>query len=414
MKELPSLKVKALNLQCNGVAQNGGTRYEIPFTLPGEVLTPHIVQKRGKTTFALPEKLSKRSADRIRPDCRHFGTCGGCHLRHVSYAASLLIKKKIFVDTLQSLNRNGVFDKIIDTLKIIPAQNPLHYRNTARFYRKDGILSQHAMLTHSSFEIEECLTISKNTWNLAQKVHAVLPESISEIEIKENEQGNTLCILSGTLSTPLPPLPAESTYLFDKEKRIYTHLSGEKTLTHILSINTQKFHFEMGPDSFFQVHSAMAELLYKTVAEQVPSHGLLYDLFAGTGTIGIIMAKMFPDLKVKSIEKKDEMVELSKKNALLNHVENIEFTAQDIFAYQITESPDCIIIDPPRNGLEKETAEHITTLGSKRIMYISCNPQTFLRDMQHILQRYKLMHITLFDMMPYTSHMEVLAVFDKL
>lgn len=409
----PHLKIRNLNLQTNGVAQNGGDHFEIPFTLSGEVCIPKIIEKKGGTIFALPEEITKRSLQRIPHDCMHFTRCGGCHLRHVEYDESTRIKESVFKKALEKYNTSENLREALFSLRIVEATTHFFYRNTARFYIENGMLMQHEMLTHKNFQTKECYTVSQKTFRKAKEILPMLPESIVEIEIKENSRGEHMCILSGTLSKSLPVIPAESVYLYDRDKKAFVHLQGTKTITHSLHIKENTFQFEIGPDSFFQVHTKMAEELYAHLSKYVYGRGVLYDLFAGTGTIGIIMAKTFPKLSVKSIEKNPEMVEVAKRNAVRNQVKNIEFTQGDVFKMQLSEKPESILIDPPRKGMEQNSLQNLMALGSQQIIYVSCSATTFLRDMSIMLEYYDLKNVTLFDMIPYTSHMEIVGIFEK-
>lgn len=385
--------------------------FETPFVLQDEVYEPAIKSHKGARAFCLPQRILEPAPKRIQPDCRHFGTCGACHFRHLSYPDTLALKEALFRQELAK--RPGMKD-VIASLSMVGAPDPLYYRNVARFYVHDGVLTQNTMLTHEKFVLKECFVVAKKTWDYAFALLPLLPPSVTEIEIRENVLGEQMVILSGTGEAPALEFICRSAYFFDTAKKTFTHLHGAQTLSHHLHIEELDFAFVMGPDSFFQVHTAMAERLYGAVACEVPDAGLLYDLYAGTGTMGIIMAKLFPKLRVVSIEKNPEMVAMARINAQQNGVDSIQFAAGDVRTLTIDERPDCIIVDPPRNGLEQNSLEHLLSLAATKIIYVSCNPETFLRDAELMLEAFALTKVTLFDMTPYTSHMEVMGVFEKL
>lgn len=407
---LDKLQVTSVNLRGNGLSEAEGVIFETPFVLQDEVYVPVIKSGKAGRAYCLPQSILQAAPERIVPDCKHFGTCGACHFRHLSYADTLALKKRLFHAELAKMS--GV-EEALKGLDIVAAPDPLYYRNVARFYVEKGTLTQNTMLTHEKFALKECFVVTKKTWDTAFALLPQLPESITEIEIRENEQGEQLIILSGT-QEPEINFTSHSAYFFHTEEKTFTHLYGAPTLTHYLHIEELDFAFSMGPNSFFQVHTAMAELLYSAVAREVPEEGLLYDLYAGTGTMGIIMAKLFPKLRVMSMEKNAEMVEVARLNAKQNAVESITFMQGDVQTMQLRDRPDCIIVDPPRNGLEKQSLEHLLSLGASRIIYVSCNPETFLRDAEILQEAFALTKTTIFDMTPYTSHMEVLGVFEKL
>lgn len=419
MKAPKSLKITGLTLQANGTGSLNGIDYEVPFTLPEEIAEIQVISQKDNKALALPGRVIKPSPFRIKPDCKHFGTCGACHYRHVRYNKSIQIKEALFYTALQKIQAGirkreaAELDLVMASISMEPAPDPKKYRNNVRFYTHEKKLMQHTMLTHENFEVRECFVVSDKTWESATTWKWKLPSSISEIEIRENEKGEQMCIVSGTNRDQVPLLPAESLYFYDTAKKTYTHVAGSKTLTHHLEISGRHFDFDIGPDSFFQVHTAMAEILYRHISKVVPQTGTLHDLFAGTGTIGIVLAKLYPKLKVTSVEINAEMVEMAKANAIKNEVKNITCKQDDVRTLKLKKAPDCILVDPPRNGLQADSLEHLLSLGSPSIVYVSCSPTTFLRDMQLMLTHYTLKHVKLFDMTPYTSHMELVGVFEK-
>jgi len=402
------LKVEDVTLRGNGITKTPDLTFETPFVLYGETYRPHILTSKGSRVFSLPEEIVTASPKRRVPDCKHFGTCGACHFRHLSYEESIALKADLLGEALQVVP--GASKASADLL-VVPAPNPLHYRNNARFYIQHGKLTQNKMLTHEKFVVEECPVVTDRTFRTAKTVLPMLPGEVTEIEIRENEAGEQMLILSAASTVQVPELPVSSCYLYDTQKKLFSHHSGAKTLRHTLHIEEIDFTFAMGPDSFFQVHSAMAELLYAAVARVVPMEGLLYDLYAGTGTMGIIMAKLFPKLTVISMERGREMVDIAKRNAVLNGVTNISFEEGDVREARFHQSPECLLVDPPRGGLASESLTHLCSLGAKTLVYVSCNPETFIRDAIAMSDAYTLDSVQLFDMTPFTSHMEVMGVF---
>ena len=143
---------------------------------------------------------------------------------------------------------------------------------------------------------------------------------------------------------------------------------------------------------------------------------ILCDLYCGIGTIGISVASKVK--KVYGIEIVDEAVEAAKENAKLNEINNVEFIAGDVedaFKQLIEEKgvkPTAIIVDPPRRGLDNTTINKILELEVKRVVYVSCNPATMVRDMKLLEEKYAVEKIQPVDMFPYTSHVEVCALLE--
>lgn len=387
-----------------------GLTFETPFVLEGETYQPRIVAHKGTHVLCLPEKVLDPSPSRKKPDCVHFGTCGACHLRHLDYAESVALKRRLLQEALMEVA--GAEDAAAH-ITAVAAPHPLHYRNNARFYLHEGRLTQHRMLTHDPFTLQECHVVSPRTWKTAVSLLPKLPSTVTELEIHENRAGEQMVIVSGTPGKPLPIIEATSRYWYDTRARQLQHIGGAEGLIHRLEVGGHGLDFLMGPQSFFQVHTAMAELLYGVVAREVPEEGLVYDLYAGTGTMGIILAKLSPRRRVICVERSGEMVAMAQRNAGRNSVANVTCMQHDVRTLTIAEQPECLLVDPPRNGLAAPSLAHLLSLKAPKILYVSCNPETFVRDTRQMLGEYALTSVTLFDMTPFTSHMEVLGVFER-
>ncbi len=175
------------------------------------------------------------------------------------------------------------------------------------------------------------------------------------------------------------------------------------------------YNFEIWPKSFFQVNSAQAERLYNQIIKMIwKGNNILLDLYAGTGTIWIILANKFK--KVFSVEIVKEAIFDAEKNAILNKVKNIEFINLSVESFlkeylKDWNSADTLIIDPPREWVNNKALENILKFNAKEIIYISCNPASLNRDLSYILKnsKYKITEIIPVDMFPHTHHIEVIV-----
>ena len=168
--------------------------------------------------------------------------------------------------------------------------------------------------------------------------------------------------------------------------------------------------------SFYQVNPVQAEVLYNTAIEMadLSKDDVLFDLYCGIGTIGIFASRYVK--KVYGIEIVEQAIEDAKENAKINNIENIEFFAGDvekIFSNLMEKKqvyPDVIIVDPPRKGLDNNTINNILAVKPKKVVYISCNPATMVRDMKLLNENYEIGNIQPVDMFPFTTHVECVAV----
>ena len=176
--------------------------------------------------------------------------------------------------------------------------------------------------------------------------------------------------------------------------------------------------FKISPMSFYQVNPIQAEALYNIAIEKanITKDDVVCDLYCGIGTIGIFASKFAK--KVYGIEIVKQAIEDAHGNAKLNNVNNIEFICGDVeqaFDKLIKKEkvkPSVVIVDPPRKGLDNNTIENIMKLNVARVVYISCNPATMVRDLKMMEEKYEIMEVQPVDMFPFTSHVECCAVME--
>lgn len=184
----------------------------------------------------------------------------------------------------------------------------------------------------------------------------------------------------------------------------------------IYKINFGGYIFNISASSFYQVNPIQTEKLYKLAVEGagLSKEDIIFDLYCGIGTIGIFASKYVK--KVYGIEIVEEAIENAKENAKINNIENIEFMVGDVekaLAELIQKEkiiPDVVFVDPPRKGLDENTINNLIKIRPKKIIYISCNPSTLIRDISKMEEYYNVKKITPIDLFPFTSHVECVAV----
>ena len=176
------------------------------------------------------------------------------------------------------------------------------------------------------------------------------------------------------------------------------------------------YTFKISPLSFYQINPVQAERLYNIAIESanLNKEDILFDLYCGIGTIGIFASKYVK--KVYGIEIVEQAIKDAKENAKMNDIQNIDFMVGDVeqaFDELINKKniiPTAIIVDPPRKGLDDRTIENIIKVSPNRLVYISCNPATMVRDLAKLEDTYTITKIQPVDMFPYTKHVECVAV----
>jgi 23S rRNA (uracil1939-C5)-methyltransferase len=171
--------------------------------------------------------------------------------------------------------------------------------------------------------------------------------------------------------------------------------------------------FKISSESFFQVNTEAATLLYKKAREyaDLQPHEFLLDLYCGTGTITLFLAH--DARKVLGVELCAETIKDANENAVLNNISNVEFLCKNVSELETSElAPDCIVVDPPRKGLSTEALRKIEELAPPRIVYISCDPATLARDIR-LLENYDVKRVCAVDMFPRTKHVEAIVLLQR-
>ena len=178
------------------------------------------------------------------------------------------------------------------------------------------------------------------------------------------------------------------------------------------------YKFKISPLSFYQTNPSQTEILYNTAikAANLSKDDVVLDLYCGIGTIGICASSFVK--QVYGIEIIEQAIEDAKENARINNIDNIKFrcgAVENILEDLIKEekiTPNIVFVDPPRRGLDKNTVDNILKLKPEKVIYISCNPATMIRDLKKLEEFYNIEQIQPVDMFPYTSHVEVCALLE--
>ena len=180
--------------------------------------------------------------------------------------------------------------------------------------------------------------------------------------------------------------------------------------------NGDALEFDISPSAFFQVNTFQAEVLYSEVVKlaERQSHGVIFDLFCGTGTIGLFLAKHCE--QVLGVELSEESVMAARANAAKNKIFNIDFFTGDVvkLLHDMRERPSLIVLDPPRAGLTEKMITKINVFSAPEIIYVSCNPATLARDCGLFsAYGYKVKSIQPVDMFPHSYHIENVCLLSR-
>lgn len=431
-----------------GIAKIENFTIFIDGAIKGEKCKILIIKITSSHAFGKLLEILEESPNRCTPDCETYKRCGGCNLRHIDYEETLNIKQ----EKVQNLI-NKTLDNNIKVEKTLGMGNPYNYRNKAQYpigTDKNGekVLGVFAKRTHEIIPIKECRIQKEISYQIAKyilehikknnisvynekKQKGLIRHIVTKVGIQTNE---VMCIIviNGkeipnelTLANNIiDRFPMVKTVVKNINTKNTNVIMGDKKETIVgrgyITDILGDYIFKISPMSFYQVNPIQAEALYNIAIEkaQISKDDIVCDLYCGIGTIGIFASKFAK--KVYGIEIVKQAIEDAHINAKLNNIKNIEFLCGDVeesFEKLIKKEkikPDVVIVDPPRRGLDNNTIENIMKLDVKRVVYISCNPATMVRDLKVFEEKYDIKEVQPVDMFPFTSHVEcVVAMFLK-
>lgn len=423
-------------MEGEGIAKIDDFVIFIPNAIKGEKVKILIVKVLKSHAYGKILEILEKSKYRIEEDCVTYKRCGGCNLRHIDYEETLNIKQK----NVENLVNKTLKGKKIEVEKVIGMGNPYGYRNKAQYpvgTNKQGepVIGVFANRTHEIVPMQKCYIQNEIAEKIAFTIYKFIKEKnipvynesdmsgiIRHIVIKVGIRTHEImCIL--VLNGKNIPYESELVEMLVKQYNVKTIVKNinEQNTNVILGKQNIVIHgdgyiydilgeytFKISPMSFYQVNPVQAEVLYNTAIEmaKLSNEDILFDLYCGIGTIGIFASQYVK--KVYGIEIVEEAIKDAKENVKLNNIENIEFYAGDVekvFANLIEKKqiyPDIIIVDPPRKGLDENTVRNILAVEPKKVVYISCNPSTMVRDIKLLEEKYGTNEIQPVDMFPFT------------
>jgi len=438
------LRVDSLAYGGNGVARIDGFVVFVRGGVRGDLVRARIGKvKRGFAEGRVTQVLEP-SADRVEAPCRHFGVCGGCRFQDLAYEVQLVEKERQVRDALVRIGR--IPDPPLEP--IVPAASIFGYRNKLEYSfatGEEGVeLGFHrAGRWDEVVGIEECLL----TTDLGNAIRLAVRDWAREERIEAYDQATGEGYLrhlvvregrnSGQVLVVLVTAPGErfeTGYLVDVLRRFAEVRSihwavndtpAEQTNLPTLRLWGEDFMEEellglrvrIRPSAFLQTNTEMAERLYELASELAELDGSenLYDLYCGTGTIGLLLARHVQH--VWGLEISEEAVACAIENAELNGIENASFFAGNVgqTVEELREragEPDVVVVDPPRAGLAGKALRRTGALGAERIVYVSCNPTTLASDLQVLRDEhgYELVRCRPVDMFPHTPHVESVSL----
>lgn len=435
--------VQGFSLKGYGLAED----VEIAHVIPGDKILFELTRKKRLPKKGRLLEILSPSQDRVEPRCIHARTCGGCSWQQMAYSAQLKEKEQRVKKAFEQ-----------DPDPIIPSPIAFHYRNKMEFTFSENRAGQKflgLMIAQAEpyvFNLTEChltnpwfgnVLSSVRSWWESSEIKAYYPPadvgSLRYLTLREGMRtGHKMAILnvSGNPEFALNRAQldsfVQSVRVHDENMSVFLrihqtkkgkptqfyemHLAGPDHIIEELWLQSKSLAFKISPISFFQPNTYSAEILYNTAISFLPESKIVYDLYCGTGTLG--MAVSVQAKQVIGIELSPEAVIDAEENLKRNGIENMKIFQGDVgkvitrlMADSSFIRPDAVIVDPPRAGMDDLAVHHLKTLRPKTIIYISCNPTTQAANVRELIRSgYILKKLQPIDQFPHTYHIENIAL----
>lgn len=416
-----------LSDQGYGVLRHNGEVVFVPGLLPQEKARIRVIL--AKKSFAIGrvmERLSD-SPERTQALCPVFGKCGGCALQDLEYQSQLAWKT-------DWMRRKFPGIEVRDTLGM---DVPYYYRNKAQFpvqvTDEDRVITGfYRPNSHTIVDTDTCLIQDERLNELYQYIRKELTPDLArglrhlflrrsrktgQCQVVFIGEENRYDRLTEKLAREFPDLVS---VVFNRNVRNDNVILGDESRVLHGSESIEEdclgIRIRLNFRSFFQVNPEMMEVLYNTAMEAagIQPGDRVIDMYSGTGTLGLLAARR--QARVTGVEIVPEAVENARENAKINGITNAEFVCQDAteFARGFQEKADVLIVDPPRKGLSEQGVEDIARIDPRRIVYVSCNPNTLKRDLERFAHKgWKADWVQPVDMFPQTPNVEAVCLLEK-
>jgi len=453
------LKIESLDQEGRGVGRRDEKVIFVQGALPGETVSVTTLRRKPSYEVARTDQVIKASPLRVKPQCPHYGVCGGCSMQHIDAAGQVAFKQRVLEDALRHIG--GV--------KAAQILTPIHgpywgYRHRARLTvklvnKKGGILvGFHEKKSGYVADMQQCEVLPRHVSDLLVPTRRLIetlsrPNRMPQIEVAVGdtqtafvlrhmepltEQDQRLLKDFGHLHGVtwwLQPAGPDSVHLLEKPLTpdatadsglTSSQTSADASTQHVnnelaYALPAYDLRMPFKPTDFTQVNPQINQVLIAralSLLEPQPTDRIL-DLFCGLGNFSLPLARHAAF--VMGVEGSLSLTRQAQHNAQLQGIHHAEFVMGNLFEglpAAVTEAPafDRWLIDPPRDGalavVEALVAMPLTQR-PKRIVYVSCNPATLARDAAVLVlqARYKLEAAGVINMFPHTAHVESMAVF---
>ena len=369
--------------------------------VPEDIVEVELTKEKKKYNEAKLIKIIKQSPLRIDAKCPYFSKCGGCQFQNITYENTIKYKKEKIVNIF-SKHKISIFPEVITNI------SPYNYRNKITLKVNNYKIGFYINKTHNLVEINKCL-LANPAINASIPLIKRFNICNGEVTIRCNQNAEILIVINSQDN-----LNIDTNYLKSKIKLVGIVVNnktyyGENSLFERMN----NLLFKISYDSFFQVNPFIASQLFQIIGDNIDSSDKVLDLYCGVGTLSLMAAKKAQ--KVLGIEVVPNAIINALFNARVNDLNNTQFVINDASTAISKIKPDFnkVIVDPPRSGLTKNIIDVLLKIKPDEIIYVSCDPQTLVRDFTLLSSIYEIKKSYILDMFSYTYHIETILMLTK-
>jgi 23S rRNA (uracil1939-C5)-methyltransferase len=435
-----------------GVGKSDGLVTFVPGAVFGDRARVVVVRAKKRQRYGKIVRLEALSPFRVEPRCPHFGECGGCSFQNLAYDKQLEIKENYLRRTLQKIGRLSLDD--VEPEPVTPSPTEYYYRGKMEYaFGGDGRIFLGLRERATPFERYRKRTVALHTCPIfSRTVEEVFPAALDfagrsglgpydpmagtgyfrNLVLREAKATDEVMAVLVTRAGRKPDLEAAAGRLRERSDRVKsvwwvenerasdlvdftgkTHVAGAPSIEERLG----GLRFRVYPETFFQPNPRGAEVLYGRIAAAVKALGAgrVLGLYCGPGSIELSIARAVRE--VVGIDSESANIAAARENAALNGIENCRFLegrVESVLSQEPLAGFEALVLDPPRAGLSPKALKRIIGLKIPNIIYVSCNPAAFARDVGRLGESgYRLRRLGCYDFFPHTPHLESLGILAK-
>ncbi|MEI0509750.1 class I SAM-dependent RNA methyltransferase [Brachyspira intermedia] len=392
------MKVKIIDTAYGGYGiakdENGKVIF-VAHSVEGDILDITITKESKKFSYASINKIIESSKFRIKPKCKYAGICGGCLFNHIEYNKQLDIKKNVVLNAIRNIDFNK-------DIKIICGNN-VHYRLRVNMIADNGGIGFYRFKSNEFVNIDECIILKGSLFekikNFASKNNIT-----GSIYLIENNNDEALAFIELNKKINIK--------CFEKYFKGITvkHNKNIKSYgTDTILYKTKYGNIPIGHKTFFQSNLYLLDDFQHNVIKYLNDNdSTIVELYAGSGFFTSALEN-----RIKSFNNNCKFIasEINKDSVLIANKYDLKIKNEDalITLKNIDYDIDALVLDPPREGIDKKVINEIIRIKPKKIIYVSCDPMTFARDINLLKEHYNLSDLNIIDMFADTYHIELIS-----